>query len=166
MGFDTSNPLEKDYFKGSGNFYNRPQREISLHWDGIEVANKMSEVEFRDSRFHDISVEILFKGGGAFVTVCMDEADIFRDRFISRDGALREPGGFRRPFRRGGRGASISRCPGSPVQRSQAARSGCRCGSGPWTAWWWDTKHPTRTAEVALPLPVAPGGEDHPGSHA
>ena len=33
VGFDASNPPNRDPFSGSGNTYDRPQHEISLHWD-------------------------------------------------------------------------------------------------------------------------------------
>lgn len=82
IGFDLSNPHNEDWFKGSGNFYNRPQREISLHWNGTEIANRLSSIEFRGPKPHGVDLEIRFETGGAFVDLRIDKTDIFKDHFI------------------------------------------------------------------------------------
>jgi len=37
VGFDISNPQTSSWFDEFGNYYNREEREISLHWDGLEI---------------------------------------------------------------------------------------------------------------------------------
>ena len=82
VGLDIYNPPTKNRFDANGNVYDRPQREVSLHWDGLEVANRLSPVEFRDGQFHDLAVEVRFVIGGACVTLSIDTADVYRDAFI------------------------------------------------------------------------------------
>ena len=72
IGFDTHNPPTEDPFNADGNIYDRPQREVSLHWDGVEVANAASPVDFADGRQHEAVVRIEFQIAAAEVSVAID----------------------------------------------------------------------------------------------
>jgi hypothetical protein len=83
IGFDISNPPTKHWFDGNGNVYGRPEREISLHWDGIEVFNKRSELEFRDTGSVPVKITIEETTGGSLVTVQRREQKIYDEQFIA-----------------------------------------------------------------------------------
>ncbi|MFY8051466.1 MAG: hypothetical protein ACOVP2_02515, partial [Armatimonadaceae bacterium] len=62
IGIDTSNPrpfgsMREVWFGPAGNIDDRPQREISLHWNGREVANRFCEEELLNPVGVDIRVE-------------------------------------------------------------------------------------------------------------
>jgi len=82
VGFDVYDPPDKNWFKGSGNYMNYPQREISLHWNAVEVVKRLSDVEFRDGRFHPVAVKLRFVVGGAYASVLIDGQAIYQDYFI------------------------------------------------------------------------------------
>ena len=82
VGFDASNPPNRDPFRGSGNVYDRPQHEVSLHWDGMEIVKRTTPMEFRDEEPHAVKLRIEFVVGGADVTVSIDETAIFERYFI------------------------------------------------------------------------------------
>ena len=81
VGFDASNPVDKDPFKGSGNFYGRPQHEFSLHWDGMEIKKRTTLTDFRDGKPHKVRIEKEFCVGGCEITVVLDKEMVF-DRFF------------------------------------------------------------------------------------
>ncbi|HJN93463.1 MAG TPA: peptide-N-glycosidase F-related protein, partial [Dehalococcoidia bacterium] len=83
VGFDIYNPPTENRFDENGNVYSRPQREVSVHWDGTEVANALSPVEFRGGEFHDVHISIRHVIGGALVSVTIDDTDIYHDHFIA-----------------------------------------------------------------------------------
>ncbi|MBM3498517.1 MAG: hypothetical protein FJX74_07575 [Armatimonadetes bacterium] len=72
IGFDTHNPPNEDPFNADGNIYDRPQREVSIHWDGIEVANALSTVDFADGQPHEALLRIEFQAAAAEVSVSID----------------------------------------------------------------------------------------------
>ncbi len=82
IGFDASNPATSDAFQGSGNYYDRPQHEVSLHWDGAEVMKKRTEIEFRDAQRHAISLRFEFVTGGTEVTLRLDQEVVFERFFV------------------------------------------------------------------------------------
>ncbi|QQS09275.1 MAG: hypothetical protein IPK69_01195 [Phycisphaerales bacterium] len=82
LGLDASNPVNRDPFKGSGNAMDRPQHEISLHWDGLEIIKKTTATEFRDEKPHAIRATIEFVTGGADVTLTLDDETVFDRYFI------------------------------------------------------------------------------------
>ena len=50
IGIDTSNPrpfgsMREVWFGPAGNIDDRPQREISIHWNGREIANRFCDEE-------------------------------------------------------------------------------------------------------------------------
>ncbi|MFI4859467.1 MAG: peptide-N-glycosidase F-related protein [Phycisphaerales bacterium JB063] len=92
IGFDTHNPPSGNWFNAMGNIYDRPQREVSLHFDGVEVANVLSAVDFAvgiegeedaDEGFHDVHLRIEHAVGGAYVTVWIDEEAVIDRRFVA-----------------------------------------------------------------------------------
>ena len=82
VGFDASNPPNRDPFRGSGNVYDRPQHEVSLHWDGLEIVKRTTPMEFRDEQPHEVKLHIEFVPGGADITLSMDDTAIYERYFI------------------------------------------------------------------------------------
>lgn len=82
IGFDASNPVNYDMFRGSGNIYDRPQHEVSLHWDGMEIVKKVAPVDFRDEKPHAVRAHLVFETGGASVTLTIDDQPVFEEYFI------------------------------------------------------------------------------------
>ncbi len=82
IGFDVHNPQpnqEADengrvmgWFDALGNWYDRPQREVSVHVNGRERINVLSDVEFRTGEWMDVMVQVRFVLGGAHVMVLID----------------------------------------------------------------------------------------------
>lgn len=83
IGFDASNPPNRDPFRGSGNVYDRPQHEVSLHWDGTELVKRTAKIDFRDEEPHHMLMRIAFVVGGAEVTVLIDEETVYEDVFLA-----------------------------------------------------------------------------------
>ena len=82
IGFDTWSPKDEDWFNANGNFYGRPEREVSLHWDGREIANVLCPTELATGELTDIRVVVEFVTGGAEVTVHVGETRVYERRFI------------------------------------------------------------------------------------
>jgi peptide-N-glycosidase F-like protein len=87
IGFDISNPPTAAWFGPDGNYYNRPQREISLHWDGFEIIKILSPVEFRadpeEEEFIDFQLNIDYVIGGAEITLHIKDEKVFDNYFIA-----------------------------------------------------------------------------------
>lgn len=77
VGFDVSNPPSSHWFDSQGNYYDRPQREVSLHWDGIEYVKRVSSVAFNDGEFHEVRIGLEFGIGVASVTVAIDGTPVY-----------------------------------------------------------------------------------------
>ncbi|HTQ10040.1 MAG TPA: peptide-N-glycosidase F-related protein [Fimbriimonadaceae bacterium] len=82
VGFDASDPPNRDPFRGSGNIMDRPQHEVSLHWDNVEIVKKLTQTEFRDGKDHDVRLRIAFVTGGAEVTLRIDRETVYDRYFI------------------------------------------------------------------------------------
>jgi hypothetical protein len=82
VGVDVHSPPTRDPFSADGNVYDRPQRELSLHWDGLELVKVCSPVEFRDSDWHDLGVAVAFTVGGADVSVSVDDSSVLDGFFV------------------------------------------------------------------------------------
>jgi hypothetical protein len=82
VGFDTFNPPTTHWFDKWGNVDDKPQREISLHWDGRELAGWLSPVEFRDGKDHRFALKVRYAPGGAYVTMRLDDTAICDERFF------------------------------------------------------------------------------------
>lgn len=92
IGFDTHNPKTDDIFSADGNIYGRPEREISLHWRGREIANLFCPVEIKTPKPQRFRVAVEHTFGGGLVTVQVDKAKVF-DRFFV-EGLAPEPGSW------------------------------------------------------------------------
>lgn len=82
FGFDMSDPPTSDWFDAHGNFYDRPQRQVSLHWDGREMANALAPVDFADGRDVAFSFQVRWDAVGAWVDATMDGAPVFDSAWI------------------------------------------------------------------------------------
>ncbi len=82
IGFDASNPPNRDPFGGSGNAHDRPQHEVSLHWDGMEIVKRMTPKDFRDEEPHQVRLRVAYEVGGANVSVWLDEEPLWEDYFL------------------------------------------------------------------------------------
>jgi len=82
LGFDALNPPNRDPFRGSGNVYDRPQHELSLHFDGKEIVKRTTPEDFRDEKPHVVVLRIEFVVGGAEVSVSIDDAAVYDRYFI------------------------------------------------------------------------------------
>ncbi|MCA9283816.1 MAG: hypothetical protein KDA22_01275 [Phycisphaerales bacterium] len=83
VGFDASDPFTLDPFSGSGNIHDRPQHEVSLQFNGTELAKALCPIDFRDTQPHRIVVRWEAVTGGAEVTVMVDGQAVFDRRFVS-----------------------------------------------------------------------------------
>lgn len=83
LGFDALDPPNRDPFRGSGNAYDRPQHQVSLHWDGLEIVKSRTTADFRDERPHAVVLRVEFVTGGAEVTLSLDEEPLWERLFIA-----------------------------------------------------------------------------------
>ncbi len=60
------------WFDADGNWYERPQREVSVHANGMERINVRSDYEFRTGEWVDVDVHVRYVLGGARVIVMLD----------------------------------------------------------------------------------------------
>jgi Peptide-N-glycosidase F, C terminal len=89
IGFDVHNPVpnkdadENDrvmgWFDEFGNWYDRPQREVSVHVNGRERLNVLSGVEFRTGEWMEVMVNLRYVLGGARITVLLDGQMVIDD---------------------------------------------------------------------------------------
>lgn len=84
IGLDASNPPNRDPFRGSGNAYDRPQHEISLHFDGLERVKRTTPTDFRDEQPHELRFRIEFVTGGAEISLWLDGTMLFDGWFMPR----------------------------------------------------------------------------------
>ncbi|MCF7792853.1 MAG: hypothetical protein K9N09_02715 [Candidatus Cloacimonetes bacterium] len=87
IGFDVCNPATSAWFGPDGNFYNRPQREISLHWNGKEIKKILSPIEFRADPEEEEAKEFYLKIhqviGGSEITLKIEDKSVFDEFFIA-----------------------------------------------------------------------------------
>lgn len=81
VGFDLRNVKSDNPFNADGNIFDRPQREVSLHWNGREIANRLCPVPFADGQ-HDFSVNVAATNGGSDVTVLVDGKSVYDRQFV------------------------------------------------------------------------------------
>ncbi|MFG0244887.1 MAG: peptide-N-glycosidase F-related protein [Phycisphaerales bacterium JB052] len=82
FGFDVHNQIPDKsedengrvmgWFDADGNWYERPQREVSVHANGRERINVRSDYEFRTDEWVDVDVQVRYMLGGAQVLVRLD----------------------------------------------------------------------------------------------
>lgn len=82
VALDTHNPPSEDPFDANGNIHKRDQREVSLHFDGREIANAFCEPDFVTGEAAVLALDINFVTGGAEVTVGVAGQSIFDRYFI------------------------------------------------------------------------------------
>lgn len=92
FAFDAHNPppTEREredgrpsgWFDEFGNWYDRPQREISIHWDGMERVNFLSPVEFRGDEPRIVTITIDYVTGGASIDLAIGGEPVLVDRFV------------------------------------------------------------------------------------
>lgn len=57
------------WFDEAGNWYDRPQRELSIHVNGTEIHNMLCPVEFRTGEPVELAAELRFEVGRAVIDV-------------------------------------------------------------------------------------------------
>jgi hypothetical protein len=82
VGLDVHNPPSGETFTSWGNYEDRPQREVSLHWDGRELEKRVAPAEFRGVEA-DLAIEVRHVVGGAEVTVSVAGAKVYDRRFVA-----------------------------------------------------------------------------------
>jgi Peptide-N-glycosidase F, C terminal len=86
VGIDVYNPPTSNFFDEFGNYYGNPEREISLHWNGVEYIKKLSDFEFRQIGDNEESylwkLSIDYVCGGAQVNLSIDDHLIYDNYFI------------------------------------------------------------------------------------
>ncbi|MBL9088224.1 MAG: PDZ domain-containing protein [Planctomycetia bacterium] len=82
VALDVHNPPSEEMFTPWGNYQDLPQREVSLHWDGREVAKRVAPAEFR-GREAALSIEVRHVVGGAEVTVELAGATVYDRTFVA-----------------------------------------------------------------------------------
>lgn len=82
VGFQASDPVNKDPFRGSGNIEGRPQHEASLHWNGREIVKVVTPTEYRDEKPHPYRLHVEFVTGGAEVTLKIGNRAVWNRYFI------------------------------------------------------------------------------------
>jgi len=83
IGFDASDPWTQEPFRGSGNIHQRPEHEISLHWDGMERFKKLTETDFRDEEPRPVHLRVEWVPGGAYVDLDLGEEHVFERYFLA-----------------------------------------------------------------------------------
>jgi hypothetical protein len=82
VGFDVRNPKDEDWFNENGNYDGRPEREVSLHWDGREVANAFCPAGISTEAPVPVAVTVEFVCGGALVSVAVEGAPVYDRHFV------------------------------------------------------------------------------------
>jgi len=83
VGFDVKNPKDEEWFNENGNYYGRPEREVSLHFDGVERANVLCPTELATGEPVAVRVLVEFVAGGAEVTVTVGESTVYDRHFLA-----------------------------------------------------------------------------------
>lgn len=95
IAFDTHNPPPTDteettdadgkpryplgWFDGHGNWYDRPQRELSVHLDGTEISNILCPIEYRTARPVPVTVSLRFTPGAGLLDVAVGGETVIDD---------------------------------------------------------------------------------------
>lgn len=87
IGVDTNNPrpfgsMREVWFGPAGNIDDRPQREISIHWNGREIANRFCDEDLQNPFGVHINVEIDHVPGGAEITITAGKHKIYDHVFV------------------------------------------------------------------------------------
>ncbi len=95
VAFDTDNPAPtaeakqpRDdrppmaWFDERGNYYDRPQREVSVHADGRERINTLCRVDYTTGEWIDATMRVRYEAGAGFVTLILDGEIALRDEIL------------------------------------------------------------------------------------
>jgi len=82
VGIDVHNPKNTEPFGPWGNYRGRPQREVSLHWDGREIVKRVAPAEFRGD-WAPCEIDVDYVVGGAEVTVKLKDAPVYDRYFVA-----------------------------------------------------------------------------------
>lgn len=87
IGLDTSNvrpvgSMREVMFGPAGNIDDYPQREVSIHWNGRELANRLTTEDLQNPFGVAIDIEIEHVPGGATVTVTIGKHKIYDHFFV------------------------------------------------------------------------------------
>jgi len=82
VGIDVHNPPNDDPYGPWGNYQGRPQREVSLHWDGREIVKRVAIEEFR-GHFTELEIYVNHVTGGAEISVMLAGAKIYDHYFVA-----------------------------------------------------------------------------------
>jgi len=82
VGIDVHNPPSREQFSPWGNYEGRPQREVSLHFDGREIVKRVAPNEFRGD-FADVAITLRHVVGGAEATVEIAGAKVYDRYFLA-----------------------------------------------------------------------------------
>ncbi len=82
VAFDGENPPTDDPFDERGNVHGQPQHEVSLHWDGRELRNRQSPVDFTKGEPVKARVLVDFVSGGAELTVELNGVKVYEREFL------------------------------------------------------------------------------------
>jgi hypothetical protein len=79
IGFDAENPKVENIFNEFGNIYGRPEREVSLHLNGREIANRVSPMPLSGAKYE---LQIKRVVGGSEVTVRIGGEPVYDRYFV------------------------------------------------------------------------------------
>lgn len=95
IGFDTYNPpptaesrqprgerAPMSWFNERGNYYDRPQREVSVHEGGVERLNIRSPVELTTGDWVEARLRVRYEPGAAFVSLTLDGQSVLNDEIL------------------------------------------------------------------------------------
>jgi len=80
--FDADDPPTKNIFNAERNIYERPQREIAIYWDGVEVARRLSPGPLDGGPGATTRFQVAFVTGGAEVTVSAGTTTTYDHYFV------------------------------------------------------------------------------------
>ena len=82
IGIDVHNPPNEEMFGPWGNYQSLPQREISLHLDGVELVKRVAPVEFRGQTV-PLEISVAHVVGGAEVSVSINGGAVYEREFVA-----------------------------------------------------------------------------------
>ncbi len=82
VAFDGEDPPTDDPFNARGNVHKQPQQEVSLHWNGRELRNRASAVDFTTGEPVVAQVVVDFVTGGAEISVQLNGTPVYEKEFL------------------------------------------------------------------------------------